>query len=63
MSIYVACFVAHFRILTNSGPGDAHMSSLFQANLNGTDFSKNPLGKKAAPFLNQPLRYLICYIF
>ncbi|KAF9106200.1 Protein O-mannosyltransferase 2 [Mortierella sp. GBA35] len=43
VSIYVVCFVAHFRILTNSGPGDAYMSSLFQANLNGTDFSKNPL--------------------
>ncbi|KAF9903213.1 Protein O-mannosyltransferase 2 [Linnemannia zychae] len=42
-AIYIACFVAHFRILTNSGPGDAYMSSLFQANLNGTDFSTNPL--------------------
>ncbi|KAF9134757.1 Protein O-mannosyltransferase 2 [Mortierella sp. 14UC] len=42
-SIYVACFVAHFRILTNSGPDDAYMNSLFQANLNGTDFSKSPL--------------------
>ncbi|KAG0374929.1 Protein O-mannosyltransferase 2 [Mortierella sp. AD032] len=43
VSIYVACFAAHFRILTKSGTGDAYMSSLFQANLNGTDFSKNPL--------------------
>lgn len=37
-------FSIHFSILTNSGPGDAQMSSLFQAGLNGNDFSENPLG-------------------
>lgn len=44
MAIYVASFVAHFSILTNSGPGDANMSSLFQAKLNGSSFMDNPLG-------------------
>lgn len=37
-------FSIHFSILTNSGPGDAQMSSLFQAGLRGNDFSENPLG-------------------
>ncbi|KAG0288709.1 Protein O-mannosyltransferase 2 [Linnemannia gamsii] len=43
LAVYISCFIAHFRILSNSGPGDAHMSSLFQASLNGSDFSNNPL--------------------
>ncbi|KAI8365029.1 Dolichyl-phosphate-mannose-protein mannosyltransferase-domain-containing protein [Choanephora cucurbitarum] len=42
-SIYVASFVAHFRILTKSGSGDSSMSSLFQANLEGSSFRNNPL--------------------
>ncbi|KAG0078089.1 Protein O-mannosyltransferase 2 [Linnemannia elongata] len=42
-TIYISCFIAHFHILSNTGPGDAYMPSLFQANLNGSDFSKNPL--------------------
>ncbi|KAF9195111.1 Protein O-mannosyltransferase 2 [Haplosporangium sp. Z 11] len=42
-SIYVASFAIHFAILRNSGPGDAQMSSLFQAGLNGNDFRNNPL--------------------
>lgn len=42
-TIYISCFVAHFHILSNTGPGDAYMPSLFQANLKGSDFSKNPL--------------------
>ncbi|CAO3570638.1 unnamed protein product [Mortierella alpina] len=42
-SVYVASFAIHFAILRNSGPGDAQMSSLFQAGLNGNDFRNNPL--------------------
>jgi len=41
----MASFKLHFIILSYSGPGDAQMSSLFQAQLNGNDFHQNPLGK------------------
>ncbi|KAJ2998527.1 Protein O-mannosyltransferase 2 [Globomyces sp. JEL0801] len=41
--VYMLSFALHFAILNNSGPGDAQMSSLFQAGLNGNDFSSNPL--------------------
>lgn len=41
--VYMASFKAHFIILENSGPGDAQMSSLFQANLRGTDLGNSPL--------------------
>ncbi|CAE6435518.1 unnamed protein product [Rhizoctonia solani] len=41
--IYMASFKIHFLILNRSGPGDAQMSSLFQANLIGNDFAQNPL--------------------
>lgn len=34
-------FYLHFLILANSGPGDAQMSSLFQANLRGTEVGKD----------------------
>jgi dolichyl-phosphate-mannose-protein mannosyltransferase len=44
ISIYLASFVAHFHILSNSGPGDANMGSIFQASLNGSSFRDNPLG-------------------
>lgn len=39
----MASFKLHFLILNHSGPGDAQMSSLFQANLVGNDFASNPL--------------------
>ena len=43
--VYMASFKIHFMILNQSGPGDAQMSSLFQANLEGNDFARNPLGE------------------
>jgi dolichyl-phosphate-mannose-protein mannosyltransferase len=36
-------FKLHFLILNRSGPGDAQMSSLFQAHLKGNDFAQSPL--------------------
>lgn len=39
--VYIMSFYLHFTILNRSGPGDAQMSSLFQANLKGTDVGKN----------------------
>ncbi|KAL1968763.1 hypothetical protein VTN77DRAFT_1589 [Rasamsonia byssochlamydoides] len=39
--VYMFTFYLHFLILENSGPGDAQMSSLFQANLKGTDVGKD----------------------
>jgi len=39
--VYMLSFYLHFLILENSGPGDAQMSSLFQANLKGTDVGKD----------------------
>ncbi|KAK6583754.1 hypothetical protein PZA11_003484 [Diplocarpon coronariae] len=41
IGIYMLSFVIHFAILENSGPGDAQMSSLFQANLRGTEVGKD----------------------
>ena len=40
-AVYLFCFYLHFLILENSGPGDAQMSSLFQANLRGTEVGKD----------------------
>ena len=40
----MASFKIHFLVLNHSGPGDAQMSSLFQANLEGNDFAQDPLG-------------------
>jgi len=39
--VYMFSFYLHFLILENSGPGDAQMSSLFQANLRGTEVGTN----------------------
>ncbi|KAK7032963.1 glycosyltransferase family 39 protein [Favolaschia claudopus] len=41
--VFMASFKIHFLVLNHSGPGDAQMSSLFQANLVGNDFARNPL--------------------
>lgn len=43
VSVYLLSFKLHFMILSHSGPGDAQMSSLFQAHLRGNDFAQNPL--------------------
>lgn len=39
--VYMFSFFVHFLVLENSGPGDAQMSSLFQANLRGTEVGKD----------------------
>lgn len=41
--IFALFFKIHFLILTKSGPGDSNMSSLFQANLEGTDMVSGPI--------------------
>ncbi|ORX71974.1 PMT-domain-containing protein [Linderina pennispora] len=43
VTIYLACFKVHFALLYKSGPGDAEMDSLFQANLQGTNLQNQPL--------------------
>ncbi|CAO1632874.1 unnamed protein product [Parajaminaea phylloscopi] len=43
LCVYLLSFKLHFMILSGSGPGDAQMSSLFQAHLRGNDFSNSPL--------------------
>ncbi|KAJ3316742.1 Protein O-mannosyltransferase 2, partial [Blyttiomyces sp. JEL0837] len=42
VSVYMFSFYLHFWILNKSGTGDAQMSSLFQAGLEGNSFHKNP---------------------
>jgi len=43
ISVYALNFSIHFKILFKSGKGDAQMSSLFQAGLEGIDLAENPL--------------------
>ncbi|EMG45430.1 PMT2 Dolichyl-phosphate-mannose--protein mannosyltransferase 2 [Candida maltosa Xu316] len=42
ISIFMLCFKIHFDLLYKSGTGDANMSSLFQANLVGSDVGGGP---------------------
>lgn len=44
ITVYMLTFAIHFGILSHTGPGDAQMSSLFQAGLEGNNFKANPLG-------------------
>ncbi|KAJ5476951.1 Dolichyl-phosphate-mannose--protein mannosyltransferase 2 [Penicillium diatomitis] len=39
--VYMFSFYLHFTVLSNTGPGDAQMSSLFQANLGGTEVGRD----------------------
>lgn len=41
--VFMLCFKIHFVILNHSGPGDANMSSLFQANLIGSEVGGGPV--------------------
>ncbi|KAJ3214338.1 Protein O-mannosyltransferase 2 [Dinochytrium kinnereticum] len=43
VAIYVFSFYLHFLILNHSGSGDAQMSSIFQAGLEGNTFHENPI--------------------
>lgn len=43
VAVYMASFYVHFAILYKSGTGDATLSSLFQAHLEGINFNDNPL--------------------
>ncbi|CCC70650.1 hypothetical protein NCAS_0F01660 [Naumovozyma castellii] len=57
--VFLACFKIHFDLLTHSGTGDANMSSLFQANLIGSDVGAGPrdvaVGSSIISIKNQAL--------
>lgn len=40
--VFMICFKIHFDLLSGSGPGDATMSSLFQANLHNSTLTSGP---------------------
>lgn len=43
IAIFMVFYKIHFVVLNHTGPGDANMSSLFQANLVGNDIGGGPL--------------------
>lgn len=57
--VFLVSFKIHFELLTGSGTGDANMSSLFQANLIGSDVGGGPrdvsLGTSTVTVKNQGL--------
>jgi len=40
--VFLLCFKVHFDLLSGTGPGDGTMSSLFQANLRGSELKSGP---------------------
>jgi len=52
LAIYVVSFWAHFAVLTNTGPGDATMPSLFAANLAGSPLASQPRGASCVALRN-----------
>jgi dolichyl-phosphate-mannose-protein mannosyltransferase len=42
LAVFMICFKIHFDLLSGTGTGDATMSSLFQANLNGSTLVSGP---------------------
>jgi dolichyl-phosphate-mannose-protein mannosyltransferase len=59
VSVFLFSFKLHFELLSHSGPGDANMSSLFQANLAGSDIGSGPrdvtVGTSVVTIKNQGL--------
>ncbi|KAH3680819.1 hypothetical protein WICMUC_000170 [Wickerhamomyces mucosus] len=57
--IFLLSFKIHFELLSGSGTGDANMSSLFQANLHGSDVGGGPrdiaIGSSIVTIKNQGL--------
>ncbi|CCK70225.1 dolichyl-phosphate-mannose-protein mannosyltransferase PMT2 KNAG_0D04860 [Huiozyma naganishii CBS 8797] len=59
MAVFMFSFYIHFKLLSHSGSGDSNMSSLFQANLIGSDVGRGPrdvaVGSSFVTFKNQAL--------